>query len=235
MAKYCLSWWRRGGRKKVGSAFPFILRREMEPCKGPGCTRVGTSLCGRCRKYSYCSTECQSADWRTHKPICKALSSASPAAALEPAAAASGGSAAPQPPPQPAFAGFSIRQLKDELHARGISTTGMTERSELVGALEAAPPVAAAPAAAAASSSAAVGGGGSSSAAVVAQQQQQQLEASEPPPVVHIPTGMDLRIKSYACACCGEHMKNDDPRGGACGGCREVVYCKAPKTCLLDH
>ena len=63
-----------------------------------------------------------------------------------PAAAAGGGetsapSSAPQTPSQPSFSGLNFKQLKDELRARGISTTGMTERSELVTALDASAPV----------------------------------------------------------------------------------------------
>ncbi|KAJ7183475.1 hypothetical protein C8R46DRAFT_1308118 [Mycena filopes] len=42
------------------------------------CFKEGDGLlsrCGGCRRISYCSPECQKADWRNHKPICKALSS----------------------------------------------------------------------------------------------------------------------------------------------------------------
>ncbi|KAJ7183518.1 hypothetical protein C8R46DRAFT_1067191 [Mycena filopes] len=36
---------------------------------------IRLSRCSGCRRISYCSPECQKADWRNHKPICKALSS----------------------------------------------------------------------------------------------------------------------------------------------------------------
>ncbi|KAJ7022561.1 hypothetical protein C8F04DRAFT_1048921 [Mycena alexandri] len=36
---------------------------------------VQLSRCGGCRRISYCGPECQNADWRVHKPMCKALSS----------------------------------------------------------------------------------------------------------------------------------------------------------------
>ncbi|KAJ7873967.1 hypothetical protein B0H13DRAFT_2669175 [Mycena leptocephala] len=36
---------------------------------------VELSRCGGCRRISYCGTECQNADWKRHKPMCKALAS----------------------------------------------------------------------------------------------------------------------------------------------------------------
>ncbi|KAJ7154399.1 hypothetical protein C8R43DRAFT_1066382 [Mycena crocata] len=36
---------------------------------------VELSRCGGCRRISYCGTECQNADWKTHKSMCKALTS----------------------------------------------------------------------------------------------------------------------------------------------------------------
>ncbi|KAJ6589782.1 hypothetical protein B0H10DRAFT_2093136 [Mycena sp. CBHHK59/15] len=36
---------------------------------------VELSRCGGCRRISYCETECQNADWKRHKPMCKALTS----------------------------------------------------------------------------------------------------------------------------------------------------------------
>ncbi|KAJ7354196.1 hypothetical protein DFH08DRAFT_854386 [Mycena albidolilacea] len=36
---------------------------------------VELSRCGGCRRISYCGMECQNADWKRHKPICKALTS----------------------------------------------------------------------------------------------------------------------------------------------------------------
>lgn len=37
----------------------------------PLCTDVATKMCGSCRSISYCSPECQQADWPTHKILCK--------------------------------------------------------------------------------------------------------------------------------------------------------------------
>ncbi|KAJ7290646.1 hypothetical protein C8J57DRAFT_1164791 [Mycena rebaudengoi] len=36
---------------------------------------VQLSRCGGCHRISYCGTECRNADWKVHKPMCKALSS----------------------------------------------------------------------------------------------------------------------------------------------------------------
>ncbi|KAJ7279736.1 hypothetical protein C8J57DRAFT_1712667 [Mycena rebaudengoi] len=36
---------------------------------------VELSRCGGCRRISYCGKECQDADWKRHKPMCKALTS----------------------------------------------------------------------------------------------------------------------------------------------------------------
>ncbi|KAJ7728106.1 hypothetical protein B0H16DRAFT_1383124, partial [Mycena metata] len=37
--------------------------------------KVKVSKCSRCHRISYCDTECQNADWESHKVMCKALSS----------------------------------------------------------------------------------------------------------------------------------------------------------------
>ncbi|KAJ7208543.1 hypothetical protein GGX14DRAFT_697972 [Mycena pura] len=56
---------------------------EMGPLQaviGLACRRcykedVELSRCGGCRRISYCGPECQNADWKRHKPMCKALTS----------------------------------------------------------------------------------------------------------------------------------------------------------------
>jgi hypothetical protein len=37
----------------------------------PRCTEVATKLCGTCKDISYCSLECQQADWPVHQSVCK--------------------------------------------------------------------------------------------------------------------------------------------------------------------
>lgn len=37
----------------------------------PRCTEAATKICGGCKNISYCSLECQQADWPSHKCLCK--------------------------------------------------------------------------------------------------------------------------------------------------------------------
>jgi hypothetical protein len=37
------------------------------------CLKPGENVCGGCEQARYCSTECQRADWPTHKKLCKAF------------------------------------------------------------------------------------------------------------------------------------------------------------------
>jgi hypothetical protein len=39
-------------------------------CKQPNCTRIGSSHCSACQNVSYCSVECQRANWKDHKITC---------------------------------------------------------------------------------------------------------------------------------------------------------------------
>lgn len=39
--------------------------------KCPRCPEVATKSCGTCKNISYCSLECQQADWPVHKSVCK--------------------------------------------------------------------------------------------------------------------------------------------------------------------
>jgi hypothetical protein len=40
----------------------------------PGCDRVASKSCTACRSVSYCSVECQRANWKEHKATCRAAS-----------------------------------------------------------------------------------------------------------------------------------------------------------------
>ncbi|KAJ7606967.1 hypothetical protein DFH06DRAFT_236314 [Mycena polygramma] len=45
----------------------------VQQCAGAECKKEGKMRCGRCRRYLYCSTECQRKDWPAHKKECKPL------------------------------------------------------------------------------------------------------------------------------------------------------------------
>jgi hypothetical protein len=42
-------------------------------CARPGCCELGLSRCSICLRESYCITDCQRGDWKSHKLICKTL------------------------------------------------------------------------------------------------------------------------------------------------------------------
>lgn len=44
---------------------------KQKICSITNCHRLAESLCSRCKKASYCSRECQTADWPNHKLGCK--------------------------------------------------------------------------------------------------------------------------------------------------------------------
>jgi hypothetical protein len=52
-----------------------LSRTKMDPatfiCDAPGCENKGSKTCVRCLRSWYCSAECQKADWKAHKPMCK--------------------------------------------------------------------------------------------------------------------------------------------------------------------
>jgi hypothetical protein len=45
----------------------------MHKCARPGCIEIATSWCSVCLRDQYCSGDCQKADWKGHKLICKTL------------------------------------------------------------------------------------------------------------------------------------------------------------------
>ena len=54
---------------KYLSSTPFCCNR-CEAISG-GKTPVTLNLCAKCKSVMYCSRECQVADWKEHKPICR--------------------------------------------------------------------------------------------------------------------------------------------------------------------
>jgi hypothetical protein len=45
----------------------------MSECARPGCLQSGINRCSICLREPYCSGNCQKADWKAHKSICKTL------------------------------------------------------------------------------------------------------------------------------------------------------------------
>jgi|TARA_B110000977_G_scaffold38255_1_gene51430 hypothetical protein len=43
------------------------------PCAAPSCHKHGEKKCSQCRAAYYCCKECQTADWKRHKKICRAM------------------------------------------------------------------------------------------------------------------------------------------------------------------
>ena len=194
--------------------------QQPEKCGGPSCTKTAAELelqkCGRCRTVSYCHKECQREHWlQAHKGECKGLAAASAAAAaIAGGGGGSGGCEVPQ-----SFDGLSVKQLKELLRERGISTSGMTERSELVAAM------------AQAGGADGGGGGGSGGGVGGGGGGQAPQDESQPPAVAHIPTGMDSRVTCWECASCGKAQSSKNAMG--CGSCRKVVYCNL--ACATAH
>jgi hypothetical protein len=53
-----------------------MSKKETSACANSGCANIGTKKCGSCQSISYCSRECQKADWKAHKDLCKRFSEA---------------------------------------------------------------------------------------------------------------------------------------------------------------
>ena len=50
----------------------FVERIEKEQgCESCGKKSVSLKKCSRCKKVKYCSVECQTKDWKSHKIGCK--------------------------------------------------------------------------------------------------------------------------------------------------------------------
>ncbi|KAJ7207455.1 hypothetical protein GGX14DRAFT_455536, partial [Mycena pura] len=55
--------------------WPALMGMNCHHCFKGMEVNVKVFKCSRCRRISYCGTECQKSDWETHKDMCKALSS----------------------------------------------------------------------------------------------------------------------------------------------------------------
>ncbi|KAJ2924336.1 hypothetical protein H1R20_g12763, partial [Candolleomyces eurysporus] len=44
---------------------------NVQPARYSACEKPGTKACSACKLVSYCSKECQTADWKNHKTVCK--------------------------------------------------------------------------------------------------------------------------------------------------------------------
>jgi len=89
---------------------------------GQTCTKVGTKRCSRCKLVWYCSSECQSKDWKRHRKECAAASAGGAgkdepsALATSPVSAArqSAAEAAAGPPPAGGGSPGSSAMMADE-------------------------------------------------------------------------------------------------------------------------
>lgn len=45
--------------------------KEEDLCANSNCRKLATKRCSKCKKARYCSRECQSAHWSTHKKYCE--------------------------------------------------------------------------------------------------------------------------------------------------------------------
>lgn len=55
-----------------------LFRQYCTICSNPNCRNYGTEKCGGCMASYYCSTTCQRAHWKTHRPMCKHIQAISP-------------------------------------------------------------------------------------------------------------------------------------------------------------
>lgn len=85
---------------------PGRLKEQVEQkgplCNAPGCGKYNPGLkCARCLSAAYCNAECQKADWKAHRSICKAAGPETSAAA---SAAGDGCASSALEPEKPVFA-----------------------------------------------------------------------------------------------------------------------------------
>lgn len=59
----------------ANSKFTISLQQSimMSKCARSGCINIGVNRCSVCLREPYCSGDCQKADWKLHKLICKCL------------------------------------------------------------------------------------------------------------------------------------------------------------------
>jgi hypothetical protein len=50
-----------------------FFHQNKRPCGNTGCTNPATKHCSKCKQRSYCSRDCQAANWKIHKKECSSL------------------------------------------------------------------------------------------------------------------------------------------------------------------
>ena len=58
---------------RVFDGLKLLAAPKCSQCKNPPSSDGKLQVCSRCRKVQYCSRDCQKADWKEHKVICKYL------------------------------------------------------------------------------------------------------------------------------------------------------------------
>ena len=57
--------------KETMESIEVCKKKQLNACGNANCTEAGSLLCSRCLAIKYCSKECQTSAWKSHKQLCK--------------------------------------------------------------------------------------------------------------------------------------------------------------------